>query len=190
MTSPLLAAATLNLRHPKERPPTQGPISVDRDRGPRGELRRGPSGGPGVPLCPPSPVALQPPATDTPPFKSRRHSEGDKPKGKRPCKTKHTGPRVEKEGDRRREACVKSTIHHRSLADTKPVPEDKVSGGLRCLGIFYISISFIGMTKNERCHGNKMVKRKMGGRWGKSEKDACDNKEERNEERVMFSELQ
>ncbi|XP_046902238.1 LOW QUALITY PROTEIN: BCL-6 corepressor-like [Hypomesus transpacificus] len=120
-------AATLNLRHPKERPPTQGPISVDRDRGPRGELRRGPSGGPGVPLCPPSPVALQPPATDTPPFKSRRHSEGDKPKGKRPCKTKHTGPRVEKEGDRRREACVKSTIHHRSLADTKPVPEDKVS---------------------------------------------------------------
>ncbi|KAM3836008.1 BCL-6 corepressor-like, partial [Diretmus argenteus] len=75
----------------KDRVPPPGPISGD--RGPK-EPRRGP----------PSP-ALEPSVGDSPPFKPRRHSDTDKPKGKRPCKTKHTSQRErERERERRKEA--------------------------------------------------------------------------------------
>ncbi|XP_077583746.1 BCL-6 corepressor isoform X2 [Stigmatopora nigra] len=61
----------------KDRAHPAGPFSGD--RGPK-EPRRGP----------PSP---DPSPGGAPPLKLRRHSNADKPKGKRPCKTKHTGPR-------------------------------------------------------------------------------------------------
>ncbi|XP_077473044.1 BCL-6 corepressor isoform X2 [Stigmatopora argus] len=70
----------------KDRAHPAGPFSGD--RGPK-EPRRGP----------PSPGA-DPSPGGAPPLKLRRHSDADKPKGKRPCKTKHTGPR---ERERRKE---------------------------------------------------------------------------------------
>ncbi|XP_061697645.1 BCL-6 corepressor isoform X2 [Syngnathoides biaculeatus] len=71
----------------KDRAHPAGPFSGD--RGLR-EPRRGP----------PSPDAEASPG-GAPPLKLRRHSDTDKPKGKRPCKTKHTGQR---ERERRKEA--------------------------------------------------------------------------------------
>ncbi|XP_061580188.1 LOW QUALITY PROTEIN: BCL-6 corepressor [Cololabis saira] len=55
-----------------------------------------------LPLHPPHPFSRRgPPSPEAPALKPRRHGDADKPKGKRPCKTKHTGQR---ERERRREA--------------------------------------------------------------------------------------
>lgn len=43
-----------------------------------------------------------------PPLKPRRHGDADKPKGKRPCKTKHTGQR--ERGEKRRETVTTGTM--------------------------------------------------------------------------------
>lgn len=60
-----------------------------------------------------------------PPLKPRRHSDADKPKGKRPCKTKHTGQR-ERERDKRKEAAP-SSPSRRCVADPGAAKDDKVS---------------------------------------------------------------
>lgn len=88
-----------------------GPFSGDRGLK---EPRRGP----------PSP-APQPSVGGAPPFKPRRHSDADKPKGKRPCKTKHTSQR-EREREKRKEA-TPSSPGQRCAADLGAAEDDKVS---------------------------------------------------------------
>lgn len=60
-----------------------------------------------------------------PPIKPRRHSDTDKPKGKRPCKTKHTSQR-EREREKRKEAAANSP-GQRCVADQGAAEDDKVS---------------------------------------------------------------
>ncbi|KAM6934143.1 LOW QUALITY PROTEIN: BCL-6 corepressor [Xenentodon cancila] len=60
----------------------------------------------------------------TPPLKPRRHSDADKPKGKRPCKTKHTSQR-EREREKRKEAAP-SSPSRRSVADLGAAEDDKL----------------------------------------------------------------
>jgi len=55
--------------------------------------------------------------------KPRRHSDADKPKGKRPCKTKHTSQR---EREKRKEA-TPSSPGSRCAADLGAPEDDKVS---------------------------------------------------------------
>ncbi|GLD51962.1 BCL-6 corepressor isoform X1 [Lates japonicus] len=71
---------------------------------------------------PPSP---EPSVGGTPPLKPRRHSDTDKPKGKRPCKTKHTSQR-EREREKRKEATPNSP-GQRCVADLGAAEDDKVS---------------------------------------------------------------
>lgn len=71
---------------------------------------------------PPSP-APEPCVGGIPPLKPRRHSDTDKPKGKRPCKTKHTGQR---EREKRKEAAPTSP-GQRSAPDLGSAEDDKVS---------------------------------------------------------------
>lgn len=59
-------------------------------------------------------------------FKARRHSDADKPKGKRPCKTKHTGQK-ERERERRKEAAPGSP-GQRTVSDLGTPEDDKVRG--------------------------------------------------------------
>ncbi|XP_071334730.1 BCL-6 corepressor isoform X1 [Trachinotus anak] len=73
---------------------------------------------------PPSP-APEPSMGGTPPLKPRRHSDTDKPKGKRPCKTKHTSQR-ERERERRKEATPNSP-GQRCVADVGAAEDDKLS---------------------------------------------------------------
>ncbi|XP_057709444.1 BCL-6 corepressor isoform X1 [Corythoichthys intestinalis] len=89
--------------------PPPGPFSGDRGLK---EPRRGP----------PSPGA-EPSPGGAPPLKLRRHSDTDKPKGKRPCKTKHTGPR---ERERRKEGEPNSP-GRRFAADLETAEDDKPS---------------------------------------------------------------
>ncbi|KAM4609426.1 BCL-6 corepressor-like [Polymixia lowei] len=93
----------------KDRVPPPGPISGD--RGPK-ETRRGP----------PSPVQ-ELSAGDSPHLKPRRHSDTDKPKGKRPCKTKHTS---HMERERRKEATPNGPSQ-RCAADLASAEDDKPS---------------------------------------------------------------
>ncbi|XP_072300910.1 BCL-6 corepressor isoform X2 [Eucyclogobius newberryi] len=58
-------------------------------------------------------------------FKARRHSDTDKPKGKRPCKTKHTGQK-ERERDRRKEPTPASP-GQRCMTDLGAPENDKSS---------------------------------------------------------------
>lgn len=102
--SPLLPPGQL-----KDRAQPLGPFSGDRGLK---EPRRDP----------PSP-APQPPVGGTPPLKPRRHSDADKPKGKRPCKTKHTSQR---ERERRKEATLNSP-GQRCLAELGAAEDDEVS---------------------------------------------------------------
>ncbi|XP_041663758.1 BCL-6 corepressor isoform X2 [Cheilinus undulatus] len=71
---------------------------------------------------PPSP-APEPSVGGAPPLKPRRHSDTDKPKGKRPCKTKHTSQR---EREKRKEA-TPSSPGQRCAADLGAAEEDKLS---------------------------------------------------------------
>ncbi|XP_028291081.1 BCL-6 corepressor isoform X2 [Gouania willdenowi] len=59
----------------------------------------------------------------TPPLKPRRHSDTDKPKGKRPCKTKHTSQR---ERERRKETAPNSP-GQRCVAELGAAEDDKLS---------------------------------------------------------------
>ncbi|XP_035030950.1 BCL-6 corepressor isoform X1 [Hippoglossus stenolepis] len=59
----------------------------------------------------------------TPPLKPRRHSDTDKPKGKRPCKTKHTSQR---EREKRKDATPISP-GQQCVADLGAAEEDKLS---------------------------------------------------------------
>lgn len=59
----------------------------------------------------------------TPPLKARRHSDTDKPKGKRPCKTKHTSQR---EREKKREAAP-SSPGQRLASGLGTAEDDKVS---------------------------------------------------------------
>ncbi|KAL6101149.1 bcor [Pungitius sinensis] len=72
--------------------------------------------------APPSP---EPCAGGPPCVKPRRHSDTDKPKGKRPCKTKHTSQR-ERERERRKEA-TPSSPGQRCAADLGAAEDDKLS---------------------------------------------------------------
>nr|XP_029543294.1 BCL-6 corepressor-like [Oncorhynchus nerka] len=69
------------------------------------------------------PSAPEPPTKDTASLKPRRHSDTDKPKGKRPCKTKHISQR---ERERRRELLNGGNNQHGSTALGAAL-EDKVS---------------------------------------------------------------
>lgn len=64
----------------------------------------------------------------TPPLKPRRHSDTDKPKGKRPCKTKHTSQR---EREKKKEAAPNSP-GQRFVADLGTAEDDKVSADPVC----------------------------------------------------------
>ncbi|KAF7647733.1 hypothetical protein LDENG_00167440 [Lucifuga dentata] len=106
-----LPASPLTPSQLRVHPP--GPFSGD--RGPK-EPRR----------APPSP-ASEPSTGGSPPIKSRRHSDTDKPKGKRPCKTKHTSQRErERERERRKEATPSSPSQH-CMADVGSAEEDKLT---------------------------------------------------------------
>ncbi|KAA8587948.1 hypothetical protein FQN60_001142, partial [Etheostoma spectabile] len=72
--------------------------------------------------APPS-LAPEPSMGGSPPTKPRRHSDTDKPKGKRPCKTKHTSQR---EREKRKEATANSP-GQRCVADQGAAEDDKVS---------------------------------------------------------------
>ncbi|XP_051939122.1 BCL-6 corepressor isoform X2 [Hippocampus zosterae] len=93
----------------KDRVHPPGPFSGDRGLK---EPRRGP----------PSP-GTEPSLGGAPPLKLRRHSDADKPKGKRPCKTKHTSQR---ERERRKEAAPNSPGQH-FPAEPGSAEDDKLS---------------------------------------------------------------
>ncbi|KAK9538081.1 hypothetical protein VZT92_005638 [Zoarces viviparus] len=106
-----VATSPLPLGQLKDRAHPPGPFLGDRGLK---EPRRGP----------PSP-APEPPAGGPPCVKPRRHSDTDKPKGKRPCKTKHTSQR-ERERERRKEA-TPSSPGQRCAADLGAAEDDKLS---------------------------------------------------------------
>ncbi|KAF7215502.1 BCL-6 corepressor isoform X1 [Nothobranchius furzeri] len=62
----------------------------------------------------------------TPPLKPRRHSDADKPKGKRPCKTKHTSQR-EREQEKRKEAARPSSTGQLAVADLGAAEDDELT---------------------------------------------------------------
>uniref|UniRef100_A0A3Q0SWE7 BCL6 corepressor n=1 Tax=Amphilophus citrinellus TaxID=61819 RepID=A0A3Q0SWE7_AMPCI len=96
-SSPGVAAAASPLPPSQLKDRVHPPNPFSGDRGLK-ESRRGP----------PSP-APEPSVGGTPPLKPRRHSDTDKPKGKRPCKTKHTSQRErEREREKRKEAPASS----------------------------------------------------------------------------------
>ncbi|CAL8266440.1 unnamed protein product [Lota lota] len=72
---------------PKDREPA--PVAGDRQSGPREARRAPPSPASSDHLVAGDPVAVKP----------RRHSDADKPKGKRPCKTKHTSQKERRRGE-------------------------------------------------------------------------------------------
>lgn len=71
----------------------------------------------------------------TPPLKLRRHSDTDKPKGKRPCKTKHTSHR---EREKRKEVAASGPGPH-PAADPAVAEDEKVSAdgmsGMQASGV-------------------------------------------------------
>ncbi|XP_029386208.1 BCL-6 corepressor isoform X2 [Echeneis naucrates] len=106
-----VAAAPLPPGQLKDRAYPPDPFSGDRGLK---EPRRGP----------PSP-APEPSMGGTPPLKPRRHSDTDKPKGKRPCKTKHTSQK-EREREKRKEAAPSSPGQH-CVAHLGAAEDDKPS---------------------------------------------------------------
>lgn len=104
-------APSLSLGQLKDRVQLPSPFSGDRGLK---EPRRGPS-------SPNSELSVG----GTPPLKVRRHSDADKPKGKRPCKTKHTSQR-ERERERRKEATPNSP-GQRCVSDLGAAEDDKSS---------------------------------------------------------------
>ncbi|XP_059198705.1 BCL-6 corepressor isoform X2 [Centropristis striata] len=104
-TSPLPPSQLKDRAHPP------GPFLGDRGLK---ESRRGP----------PSP-APEPSVGGPPLIKPRRHSDTDKPKGKRPCKTKHTSQR-EREREKRKEA-TPSSPGQRCVSDLGAAEDDKLS---------------------------------------------------------------
>ncbi|XP_037645184.1 BCL-6 corepressor isoform X2 [Sebastes umbrosus] len=106
-----VAASPLPPGQLKDRAHPSGPFLGDRGLK---EPRRGP----------PSP-APELPVGGPPPIKPRRHSDTDKPKGKRPCKTKHTSQR-EREREKRKEATPNSP-GQRCVADLGAAEDDKLS---------------------------------------------------------------
>ncbi|XP_036830951.1 BCL-6 corepressor isoform X1 [Oncorhynchus mykiss] len=114
----------LPLTQQRDRSAPQGPLmGPGCDRGSK-EPRRG-----GVAVKTvgqfPLPSAPEPPTGDTASLKPRRHGDMDKPKGKRPCKTKHTSQR-EREMERRRELLNGASNQHGST-DLGAALVDKVS---------------------------------------------------------------
>ncbi|MEQ2254315.1 hypothetical protein ILYODFUR_002498 [Ilyodon furcidens] len=106
-----VAAPALPPSQPKDR--VHQPSLFSGDRGLK-EPKRGPS----------SP-APEPCVGGVPPLKPRRHSDTDKPKGKRPCKTKHTGQRDrEREREKKKEAAPTSP-GQRSASDLGSAEDDK-----------------------------------------------------------------
>ncbi|XP_045062401.1 BCL-6 corepressor-like [Coregonus clupeaformis] len=120
----------LPLTQQRDRSAPKGPLmGPGCDRGSK-EPRRGVVGVKTVGQCPPS-SAPEPPTGDTTSLKPRRHGDMDKPKGKRPCKTKHTSQRErererEREMERRRELLNGASNQHGST-DLGAALEDKVS---------------------------------------------------------------
>ncbi|XP_030613955.1 LOW QUALITY PROTEIN: BCL-6 corepressor [Archocentrus centrarchus] len=107
------AASPLPPSQLKDRVHPPNPFSGDRGLK---ESRRGP----------PSP-APEPSVGGTPPLKPRRHSDTDKPKGKRPCKTKHTSQRErEREREKRKEAPA-SSPGQRCVSELGKAEDDKLS---------------------------------------------------------------
>ncbi|KAM9851218.1 BCL-6 corepressor [Aulostomus maculatus] len=104
-----VAASPLPPGQLKDRAQPLGPFSGDRGLK---EPWRGP----------PSP-APESAVGGTPPYKPRRHSDTDKPKGKRPCKTKHTSQR---EREKKKEAAPYSP-GQRFAADLGVAEDEKLS---------------------------------------------------------------
>ncbi|XP_026150731.1 BCL-6 corepressor isoform X2 [Mastacembelus armatus] len=104
-----LATSPLPPSQLKDRVHPSGPFSGDRGLK---EPRRGP----------PSP-APELSVGGTPSLKPRRHSDTDKPKGKRPCKTKHTSQR---EREKKKETTPNSPRQH-CVADLGAAEDDKLS---------------------------------------------------------------
>lgn len=71
----------------------------------------------------PSSPASQLSLGGAPPLKSRRHSDADKPKGKRPCKTKHTSLRDR--GEKKKDGTLSSPGQHCGV-ELGAAEEDKV----------------------------------------------------------------
>lgn len=111
LPAPGVAAPPLPPGQLKDRPPPPPLGLFSGDRGLKEPRRE-----------PPSP-APQPSVGGAPPLKPRRHSDTDKPKGKRPCKTKHTSQR---ERERRKEAAL-SSPGQRCLSELGAADEDEVS---------------------------------------------------------------
>lgn len=113
--SPGVAAAVAPLPPSQLKDRAHPPNPFSGDRGLK-ESRRGP----------PSPAPEQS-VGGTPPLKVRRHSDTDKPKGKRPCKTKHTSQRErEREREKRKEAAA-SSPGQRCGIELGKAEDDKVS---------------------------------------------------------------
>ncbi|XP_071197121.1 BCL-6 corepressor-like isoform X4 [Salvelinus alpinus] len=106
----------------RDRSAPQGPLMGQGCDWGSKEPRRGGLGVKTEGQCPP-PSAPEPPTEDTASLKPRRHSDTDKPKGKRPCKTKHISQR---ERERRRELLNGGSNQHGST-DLGAALEDKVS---------------------------------------------------------------
>lgn len=116
LSTPSTGAATSPLPPGQLKDRTHPPGPFSGDRGLKEPSRRGP----------PSP-ASEPSVGGTPPLKPRRHSDTDKPKGKRPCKTKHTSQRErEREREKRKEATPNSP-GQLCAADLGAAEDDKVS---------------------------------------------------------------
>ncbi|KAM9484441.1 BCL-6 corepressor-like [Salvelinus alpinus] len=104
----------------RDRSAPQGPLMGQGCDWGSKEPRRGGLGVKTEGQCPP-PSAPEPPTEDTASLKPRRHSDTDKPKGKRPCKTKHISQR---ERERRRELLNGGSNQHGST-DLGAALEDK-----------------------------------------------------------------
>lgn len=113
---PIAGVSALPSGQLKDRLQPPGPFSGD--RGPK-EPRRDP----------PSSPASQLSMGGAPPLKSRRHSDTDKPKGKRPCKTKHTSL---KDREKKKDGTLASPGHH-CIVELGATDVDKVSARNKCL---------------------------------------------------------
>lgn len=113
LSPPVAGVSALPPGQLKDRLQPLGPFSGDRGLK---EPRRDPP--------PSSPAAQLSMGGAALPLKSRRHSDADKPKGKRPCKTKHTSLR---DREKKKDGALSSPGQHGSVEPGAP-EEDKVRG--------------------------------------------------------------
>lgn len=107
---------------------------------------------------PPSSPASQLSMGGAPPLKSRRHSDTDKPKGKRPCKTKHTSL---KDREKKKEGTLNSPGQH-CIVELGPTDGDKVSAGTSVWLLVAVDFQYAGMLVSS----SDYAAGKQGGRLG------------------------